>query len=95
MYPWDQTRMNNFIQHIWPDQPFKGKSMHFDENNKKILDEAIIRFIVEYQKHLEYIYTIYVQDNLDNKGNINKIRSSAIMERNNAAEQKIELYFFG
>lgn len=60
MFPWDQTRMTNFIQHIWPENGVKGKTMHFDENNKKILDEGIIRYLCDYQNHLQYIYTIYV-----------------------------------
>jgi len=38
--------MTNFIQHIWPENNVKGKSMHFDENNKRILDESVIRFFI-------------------------------------------------
>ena len=37
---------------------------------KKLLDESIWREMAQYQNHLEYIYTIYVQENIDNKGNI-------------------------
>ena len=41
--------------------------MHIDEHMKKLLDENIWDHLANYSKHLEYIYTIYIQENIDNK----------------------------
>ena len=36
--------MKNFVDHLWPENNNKGKTLHFDENIKKIFDESIINF---------------------------------------------------
>jgi hypothetical protein len=37
--------MKNFVDHLWPENiNNKGKTLHFDENIKKIFDEGIINF---------------------------------------------------
>ncbi|MFO0131523.1 MAG: hypothetical protein ACK52J_03135 [bacterium] len=41
--------------------------MHIDEHMKKLLDENIWENLSSFSKHLEYIYTIYIQENIDNK----------------------------
>jgi hypothetical protein len=41
--------------------------MHFDEQGKKMLDESIIKCLSDHINHLEYIYTCYIQENIDNK----------------------------
>ena len=51
---------------------------------KKLLDEHIWNEMSLYQKNLEYIYTIYIQENIDNKGIFKLKRIFIKLERNNA-----------
>jgi len=68
MFPWEQSREKSFSEFLWPTQVERGKSMYIDELTKKVLDEAIWQRMQQYRENLEYVFTIYMQENFENKG---------------------------